>query len=72
MIVMVNGRMVDVPTQGDGTVRARDVRRQAEIPENRALVLMKPDGSNEMLSGSDEFRYEPDFSVMDQPLSVRG
>ena len=70
--IMVNGQVVDVPSQNDGMVRTRDVQRAADIPQNRAMVLMKPDGSNELVSGSDRFRYEPDFTVMDQPISERG
>jgi len=69
---MVNGVEVEIPEQGNGMVRAGDVRKVANIAPNRSLVLSKPGGENKVLFDEETFYFQPDFQVIDQPISERG
>ena len=55
----IDGNEHEIPINPDGTTPVAAIRKAANIPANKALVLMKPDGSNELLNPDQGIRINP-------------
>lgn len=53
MRIMANGRLVDVPTDGEGRAEASAIRSAAGIDPKRLLIRQQPDGRNEVVKSGD-------------------
>lgn len=69
---MVNGRVVELQTQPDGSIDSDALRQAAGIPENRQLILQLPDGSNRIINPGENIRVPPQQFFMDAPVHKRG
>ena len=69
---MVNGRIVDVPTDHDGGVNSNDLRRAAGVPDNRPLILQMPDGTNQVVNFGEKLKVQPNQYFVDAPAHTRG
>lgn len=72
MKTIVNQRVLDVPTNTDGSIDADSLRLLARIPSNRALVLQQPDGGNRVVNPGEKLTLQPDTAFVDAPLHIRG
>jgi len=69
---MVNGQVVDVPTDSGGRVDSDSLRTAAAVPSNRPLILQMPDGSNQLVNPGEKLRINPGQYFMDAPRHERG
>lgn len=69
---MINGRVVDVPTDADGSIDAGTFRRAADVPEDRPLILQLPDGTNQLINPGEKVKVRPNQYFMDAPAHTRG
>jgi hypothetical protein len=69
---MVNGRIVEVFAEADGTVRSDAIRRSAKIPQDRPLILQMPDGSNKIINPGENVPLTSDQFFIDAPAHKRG
>ncbi len=69
---MINGKVVEVRTQADGSVEARDLRRAAGLKDDRQLILQLPDGSNRVINPGEKLQVSPDQYFRDIPNHTRG
>ena len=69
---MVNGRLVDVPTEHDGSFNSNNLRRAAGVPANRPLILQLPDGTNQLINYGEKVNVQPGQYFMDAPAHTRG
>ena len=72
MRIFAGGREIEVPTDSEGNVDAVEVRRVANIPNNRMLVQQKPGGENFILPKNGQVNINPYDRFMDAPRAVRG
>jgi hypothetical protein len=72
MRVFVNSRECEIPTNSDGTVDGSVLRERSCVSANRALILKKPDGANEIINPGQQVRVDPGQHFSDMPLHVRG
>jgi hypothetical protein len=72
MKIFAGGREIDVPTNAQGDVNVADVRRAANISNNRLLVRQKPTGENIILPKSGRVSIDPYAQFMDAPRATRG
>ena len=72
MHLMVNGRVVEVPTASDGSIDSDDLRDVGGVPDDRPLILQRADGSNELINPSEKMRVNPGEHFMDAPIHTRG
>ena len=69
---MVNGRVVEIKTNPDGTVSGDALRKAAGIPANRPLILQLPDGDNRVINMGENVQVQPDQFFIDAPSHTRG
>ena len=70
---MINGRLVEVFTNRDGSVSSDSIRKAARLPKDRPLVLQQPDGSNKIINPGDDIQLASDqIFLEDIPLHKRG
>ncbi|MCZ6652358.1 MAG: hypothetical protein O7D91_04955 [Planctomycetota bacterium] len=69
---MINGHLVDVPTDSDGSVDSDDLREAAGVPHDRPLILQLPNGSNQLINPGEKMRVKPGQYFMDAPVHRRG
>jgi hypothetical protein len=69
---MINGRVVDVPTDSTGTLDSDALRVEAKIPEDRPLVLQLPNGKNLIINPGESIRVDPGQYFVDAPIHRRG
>ena len=69
---MINGREFEVRANADGSVPADDIRRAAGIPSDRALVLKRPDGSNQVINPGEKIYAASGGHFADMPSHRRG
>jgi len=73
MKIMMNGREFDVPSDERGNVQAVDVRRVANVPDDRAVILQKPTGENFIVPKNGRIAVNPyENSFIDSPRGIRG
>lgn len=68
----INGQEHEIPVNPDGTISVEVVRRRAGIPSGRAIIMKKPDGSNEVINSGEKLMINPDQHLCDMPITVRG
>ena len=69
---MVNGRVIDVPTEPDGTLDSDYLREAAGVPAERPLILQLPDGRNRLINPGERMHVKPSQYFLDAPAHVRG
>jgi len=72
MKIMMNGREFDVPSDERGNVQAVDVRRAANVPDGRAIIMQKPTGENVILPKNGQIAANPYGNFIDAPTARRG
>ena len=72
MRIFAGGREIDVPTDTQGNVNVVDVRRAANIPDDRMLVQQRPGGDNYVLPKNGQISINSNDRFMDAPRAVRG
>ena len=72
MRIFAGGREIEVPTDSQGNVDVVEVRRVANIPNNRMLVQQKPGGENFILPKKGQVNINSNDRFMDAPRAVRG
>lgn len=72
MKIFANGREIEVPTDDQGKVDVVEVRRAANIPNDRLLVQQKPTGENMILPKHGTVNIDSYDRFMDAPRAVRG
>ena len=72
MKIFAGGREIEVPTDPEGYVDAVEVRRAANVPNDRMLVQQKPGGENFVLPRSGQVNISPYDRFMDAPRAIRG
>ena len=68
----INGREYDIPTRSDGTIDVDTLRRAVGIPSNRALVMQKQDGTNQIINSGQRLKVNPGQHYSDMPVHRRG
>ena len=69
---IVNGKIVELSTQADGSLDADALRNAAGIDPNRAFVVQMPDGSNRVVNPGERLSAAPDQCFTDAPKHKRG
>ncbi|TWU20724.1 hypothetical protein [Bythopirellula polymerisocia] len=69
---MVNGRVVDVPLNNDGSLDSDTLREVAAIPKNRTLVQQLSSGENILVNPGQRIRVNPSDYFRDVPDHIRG
>lgn len=69
---MVNGRVVPVQAEPDGSIRADKLRKAAGVPDDRQMILQLPDGSNRVINPGENVHLPPDQFFFDAPGHIRG
>ena len=69
---MVNGKIVEVFTNLDGSVSSDAIRKAARIPGDRPLILQQPDGSNTIINPGQNVPLTSDQYFSDIPMHKRG
>lgn len=72
MEMYANGRMCQVPSDKDGKVDAVEVRRAANIPDGRALIMQKPNGENVVVPKRGLINADNYAHFMEAPTGRRG
>ena len=72
MIILRNGREIDVPTDEDGYASVPTLRRAAAVPPSRMLMSMEPSGSNTILPSTGLVKIHPYAHFMEAPIHERG
>ena len=70
--IFINGEVYDIPANSDGSINADTVRRMANIPSDRALVLQNPNGSNHVINAGEDFRVRPGQHMSEMNIHKRG
>jgi hypothetical protein len=69
---MVNGRLVDIPMEPDGSIDSDALRAAAGIPDDRPLIQQLPDGSNRIVNPAETLHVKPGQYYIDAPPHRRG
>ena len=72
MRLCANGREIEVPTDKDGNVEVAEVRRVANVPDDRMIIQQKPTGENIIMPRYGRIRVDPYTHFMDSPRGTRG
>lgn len=72
MKIMMNGREHEVPSDERGNIQAADVRRVANVPDNRAIIRQKSTGENFMMPKHGKIAVNPYENFIDSPIGIRG
>ena len=68
----VNGRSLQVPLERDGSIDVDLLRQLANIAPDRALVLQRSDGSNQLIPRGQKLKVQPRSQFVDAPVHRRG
>jgi len=69
---LINGQWVEVPTRPDNVYNTEEIRRIAQIPSDRALLLQSPSGENILLARNQNFYFPENWGITDVPIHKRG
>ena len=69
---MVNGKMIEVPLDRDGSIDSDTLREVAAIPKNRTLVQQLPTGENFIVNPGQKVTVNPGNYFRDVADHVRG
>ena len=69
---MVNGNVIEVPTDEDDALDSDLLRVTAGIPPDRPLILQLPDGTNQYINPGEKMYVKPDQYFVDAPVHRRG
>lgn len=69
---MVNGQVVDIPLEPDGSIDSDVLRGVAGIPAERPLIQQMPNGSNRVVNPAETLRVKPGQFFIDAPPHRRG
>jgi hypothetical protein len=69
---MVNGRIVELEPEPDGSVNSDELRRAANIQQDRQLILQLPDGDSRVINPGEKVRVPPQQFFVDAPAHKRG
>ncbi len=69
---MVNGRIVEMFVESDGSIQSDALRRAAGVSDDRQLILQLPDGSNRIINPGENVKVPPDQFFLDAPAHKRG
>lgn len=72
MRVYARGQEIEVPTDSQGNAEIAQVRRVANIPDDRMLIQQKPNGENAILPRRGLVNISQLDRFMDAPRAVRG
>jgi hypothetical protein len=72
MTIVANARKVEVPVDDDGAVNSDDIRMGAGIPANRALILQRSDGSNQLVNPGERIHVKSGQHFVDAAGHIRG
>jgi hypothetical protein len=72
MKIYANGREIEVPTDSEGNVDVHEVRRMANIPENRMLIQQHSNGNNNILPKYGIVPINPYDHFVDSAPAKRG
>lgn len=72
MKIFAGGREIDVPTDDNGNVNVVEVRRAANIPDDRSLIQQRSSGENFVLPRSGQVSVNPYDRFMGAPRAERG
>jgi hypothetical protein len=68
----VNGHLVDVPTDSNGSMDSDALRKACGIPASRPLIMQNPDGSNKLINPGEKLQVNPGQRYLDSPIHERG
>ena len=69
---MVNGQVVEVPSEPGGRIDSDALRLAAGVPEDRPLIMQMPDGNNQLVNPGEKLRINPGQYFVDAPFHRRG
>jgi hypothetical protein len=69
---MVNGHVVDIPVESDGSVDSDVLRAAAGVPEERPLIHQTQDGGNSIVNPGEKLHLKPGQYFLDAPPHRRG
>ena len=72
MRIFAGGREIDVPTDENGNVDVVEVRRAANIPDNRSLIQQRSSGENFVLPRNGQVNINPYDRFLGAPRAERG
>lgn len=73
MKIIMNGIEHEIPSDEQGNVQAVDVRRVANVPEGRAIIMQKPTGENMIVPKNGQIAVNPYGShFIEAPIGTRG
>ena len=72
MTQMVNGRIVELRTEPDGSIQTDALWRAAGIPANRQLIHQRRNGGNRIINHGERLRLDPEEYFIDAPPHERG
>lgn len=72
MKMYVNGREIDVPTNQAGQVDVVDVRRAANVPDDRVIMRQTPLGENFIMPRHGTIQANPYEHFLESPRGRRG
>jgi hypothetical protein len=72
MRIYAGGREREIPTNSDGDVDAVEVRRAANIPDDRALIMQRSSGENFVVPKRGRIHVNPWDRFMETPRAERG
>ena len=72
MRILSNGQEVEIPTDEQGRADVAEVRRVANVPHDRALILQRQNGENFITPRHGRINVTPYDHFLDSPTSKRG
>ena len=72
MRMLVNGREFNVPTNERGQANVVDVRRIANVPDDRAIIQQKPTGENFVMPRNGQVDVNPYDNFIESARAKRG
>ncbi len=72
MRTLINCQEYEIPTNSDGSIDADTLRQAAGIPSNRALIMKKTDGGNDVVNPGQKLQVNPGQHFSDMSLHRRG
>jgi hypothetical protein len=68
----INGQEYEIPMGSDGRVNSDTIRRAAGIAKDRAIIVQRSDGRNELLNPGQGVEVLPGEHFRDAPIHTRG
>jgi hypothetical protein len=72
MRIYAGGREREIPTDSEGNADAVEVRRAANIPDDRAMILQRPSGENFVVPKRGRVHVDPWDRFMETSRAERG